>query len=102
MNLFNKIFYSIIAVILTNQSVFAKAAKAAKAEPTFVLQKFALAIGLVIFSCVFLYYILFLYKKYFLQRQAPTQETIVTDSLKSASNLDEAIMTFLDKTKPGQ
>ncbi len=69
-------------------------------ESTFVFQKFGLAIGLAVFFAGALYGILFLYKKYILNKNIHATNKLQKPSFKTPQSIDEAIDNFLETTKP--
>ncbi len=96
MQLKNKIFFSIIGLSYTVQSALANAKVD---EKSVIVQKFSVAIGLVVFFSALLYGILYFYKKVF-NKNASNEQTIKKEvPLTSPSNMNEAISVFLEKTK---
>lgn len=74
------------------------------AEQSFVIQKFAVSIALVIVFAVILYAVLYFYKKLFMNKEnkhANTSKSL-ENSLKSPDDFNESIAIFLEKTKPNQ
>lgn len=99
MKLLNKFLITLTALYLPMQNALAKTT-----EQSFVVQKFAIAIALVIFFAAVLYGVLFLYKKFFVNQENNQVKDFSTQekSLASPKDLNEAIATFLEKTKPNQ
>ncbi len=85
---------------MINSSSINAFAAAKSSEHNVVVQKFALAIGLVIFSVVIIYYVLMLYKKFVLKDFEVNQANDEAQTLKTPKNLNEAIGNFLENTKP--
>lgn len=101
MKLQNKLLFILLIMFLPLQEVMAKTKTT---EQSVVIQKFAVAIVLVIFFAAILYGALYLYKKFFIN-QGNTQipDSLPKEmSLKSPNDFNEAIATFLEKTKPNQ
>lgn len=101
MRLLNKFLLTFIIMFLPLQEVMAKTKTT---EQSFVIQKFVVAIVLVIFFAAVLYGVLYLYKKFFTnQDNTQIPDSLPKEmSLKSPNDFNEAIATFLEKTKPNQ
>ncbi len=93
----NKLSFWTIAWIGSITPVFAE--ETVPTEQSVVMQKFLVAIGLVIVCAAFLYGVLFFYKKVFVKENRQIQKEKVDLSLDEPSNMGEAISIFLEKTK---
>ena len=98
MQLNNKIFLSILSFFFIANAAFAKAQID---EKSLVLQKFSVAIGLVILFSAILYGILYLYKKGFGKTSSKSSSSSVQKEaqLTAPTDINEAISIFLEKTK---
>jgi heme/copper-type cytochrome/quinol oxidase subunit 1 len=66
------------------------------------MTKFLQAILLVGVFALFVFVILYLYKKFIVNTNKPVEKPSLENSLESPANMDDALRMFLDKTKPNQ
>ena len=95
MQLWNRIFGLTICMMFSLQPVFAQTVD----EKSVVLQKFFVAIGLVLLCSGFLFGVLYLYKNFFNRQRTESSVTQKEVTLNSPNNISEAISIFLEKTK---
>lgn len=96
----NRLIYLLPVYFFNTLSAFAKVQE--KSETSTVMAKFSQAILLVAVFAVFVFVILYLYKKFIVNTNKPLQKPSLENSLESPSNMDDALRMFLDKTKPNQ
>lgn len=96
----NRLIYLFPVYFFNTLSAFAKVQ--GKSETSTVMTKFLQAILLVGVFALFVFVILYLYKKFIVNTNKPVEKPSLENSLESPANMDDALRMFLDKTKPNQ